>query len=151
MPKYLPLRIFSLEYIRQMINSDDIHFVEFKKKQQLRIKGQIGSFICNSRAAREEANNILKEMNFSLIFPWHYDPCCIVAETRLKNKISHYAHVPMPEIENFMNQTEWQENTLLETKEHLSPANISHTNTPQVQTEKRARKQISPLFKEVLA
>jgi hypothetical protein len=39
LPKYLPIRIFSLEYIRQMINSDDIHFLYFKKKQQLRIKG----------------------------------------------------------------------------------------------------------------
>jgi hypothetical protein len=39
LPKYLPVRIFSLEYIRKIINSDDIHFVSLKKKQQLRIKG----------------------------------------------------------------------------------------------------------------
>jgi hypothetical protein len=56
-PKYLPVRIFSLEYIRQMINSDDIHFVFLKKKQQLRIKGQIGYFICNSRGVREEEDS----------------------------------------------------------------------------------------------
>jgi hypothetical protein len=39
LPKYLPVRIFALEYIRQIMNSDDIHFVSLKKKQQLRIKG----------------------------------------------------------------------------------------------------------------
>jgi hypothetical protein len=39
LPKYLHVRIFALEYIRQMTNSDDIHFVAFKKKQQFRIKG----------------------------------------------------------------------------------------------------------------
>jgi hypothetical protein len=39
LPKYLPVIIFALEYIRQIINSDDIHFVSLKKKQQLRIKG----------------------------------------------------------------------------------------------------------------
>jgi hypothetical protein len=111
LPKYFPVRIFSLEYIRQMINSDDIHFVAFKKKQQLRIRGQIGSFICNNRAAGEEANKLLIEMKFSTSFPWHYDPCGIIAETRLKNIISPYAHVPKPEIEKFMNQTEWEENT----------------------------------------
>jgi hypothetical protein len=33
LPKYLPMRIFSLEKIRQMINSDDIHFLSLKKKQ----------------------------------------------------------------------------------------------------------------------
>jgi hypothetical protein len=38
------------------MNSDDIHFVSLKKKQQLSIKGQIGSFICNSRGAGEEAD-----------------------------------------------------------------------------------------------
>jgi hypothetical protein len=31
--KYLPMRIFSLDYIRKMINSDGIHFVSLKKKQ----------------------------------------------------------------------------------------------------------------------
>ena len=122
-----------------MINSDDIHFVAFKKKQQLKIKVQIGSFICNSRAAREEANKLLKEMKFSLNVPWHYDPYGIIAETRLKNKIYPYAHVPKPEIEKFMNQTKWQENTLLDTEQQPSPASISHINTPQVQADKRAR------------
>jgi hypothetical protein len=41
LPKYLPVRIFTLEYISQMMNSDNIHFASLKKKQQLRIKGQI--------------------------------------------------------------------------------------------------------------
>jgi hypothetical protein len=50
LPKYLPVRIFALEYIKHMVKSDDIHFVSVKKKQQLRIKTQIGSFICNNRA-----------------------------------------------------------------------------------------------------
>jgi hypothetical protein len=33
LPKYLPVKIFALEYIRQIINFDDIHFVSLKKKQ----------------------------------------------------------------------------------------------------------------------
>jgi len=37
--KYFPVKIFTLEYIREMINLIEIHFVAFKKKQQLRIKG----------------------------------------------------------------------------------------------------------------
>jgi hypothetical protein len=69
LPKYLPVRIFALEYIRKMINSDDIHFVSLNKKQQLRIKGKIGSFICNNRGAREEADKLLKEMKFVTSFP----------------------------------------------------------------------------------
>jgi hypothetical protein len=53
LPKYVLVRIFALEYIRQIMNSDEIHFISLKKKKQLRIKGQIGSFICNSRGAGE--------------------------------------------------------------------------------------------------
>jgi hypothetical protein len=98
-----------------MINSDDIHFVAVKNKQQLRIKGQIGPFICNNRATGEEANNILKEMKFSLSFSWHYNPCGFITETKLRNKISPYAHVPKPKAEKFVNQTEWEENTLTDT------------------------------------
>ena len=38
LPKFIPMRIFSLEYIRQMINMDEIHFVAAKKKTQFKIK-----------------------------------------------------------------------------------------------------------------
>jgi len=38
LPKFLPMRIFAMEYIRHMINADEIHFVAAKKKSQFRIK-----------------------------------------------------------------------------------------------------------------
>jgi hypothetical protein len=151
LPKYLPVRIFALEYIRKMVNSDDIHFVSVKKKQQLRIKTQIGSFICNNRAAGEEADNLLKQMNFTQSFTWNYDPFGVISELRVKQKSTPYAHIHKPEVEKYMNQTDWQENTLLETKEQPPPVTASHTNTPQIQTEKRERKEVSPSVTEVSA
>ena len=60
LPKYLSLRIFSLKYIRKMIDADEVHFFSAKKKSQFKIKSQIGPFICNNRAARGEADKILK-------------------------------------------------------------------------------------------
>jgi hypothetical protein len=112
--KYLPMTIFSLEYIRQMINLDDVHLVSLKKKQQLRIKGKIGSFIYNNRGTGEEENRLLKEMKLQVIFIWHYDPCGIISEMRIKNKKIPYVHTSKPEIEKFANQTEWEPNTLVE-------------------------------------
>lgn len=50
-PRYLPMRLFSLEYYRKMINLDEEKFVKDKKKSQLRIKDQLGQFICNNREA----------------------------------------------------------------------------------------------------
>ena len=55
------MRLFALEYFRQMINSDIVHFCNAKKKAQLRIKSQLGPFVCNSRDAGKEAERILEE------------------------------------------------------------------------------------------
>ena len=41
LPKYLPMRIFALEYIKKMLNYDEIHFLSVKNKSQFRIKSQI--------------------------------------------------------------------------------------------------------------
>ena len=114
-----------MEYIRQMINSDDIHFVSLKKKQQLRIKGKIGSCICNSRGTREEADRLLKEMKFFVIFIWNYDPYGIISEMRIKNKNIPYVHASRPEIEKFANQKECEPNTLVEIEQQDLSVTIS--------------------------
>jgi hypothetical protein len=117
LPKYLPVIIFVLEYIRKIINSDDIHFVSLKKKQQIRIKGQIGSFIYNNHGTGEEEDRMLREMKFFMSFPWNYDPCGMISEMRVKNKNIPYVHVSRPEAEKFANQTAWETNTLIEVEQ----------------------------------
>jgi hypothetical protein len=137
------VRIFALEYISQIMNSDDIHFVSLKKKQQLRIKRQIGSFIYNSRGTGEEADRMLKEMKFSMSFTWNYDPCGIILEMRLKNKNVPYAHESKPEIEKFANQIVCVPNTLMdvgqqvEVEQQVPLTSVPPTTTPQVPNEKR--------------
>jgi hypothetical protein len=150
-PKYLPVRIFALEYIRKMVNSDDIHFVAAKKKSQLRIKTQVGPFICNNISAREEIDNLLKQMRFPLSFTWAYDPFGVISELRIKQRSTPYVHTQRPEVERYMNQTEWQENTLQEPEEKHVSATTSQTNTPQKKVEKRSRKEVSPSVTEVSA
>jgi len=49
------MRLFALEYYRQMLNSDQIHFTKAKKKSQLRIKDHIGPFVCNNREVGKRA------------------------------------------------------------------------------------------------
>jgi hypothetical protein len=149
LPKYVPVRIFSLEYIRQIMNLDDIHFVSLKKKQQLRIKGQIGSFICNSRGTGEEADRMLKEMKFFMSFPWHYDPYGIISEMRVKNKNIPYVHVSKPEIEKFANQTMWLPDTLVEVEQQVPLTTVPPMTMPQVPKEKRPRQDLSLPVMEV--
>jgi hypothetical protein len=150
LPRYIPVRVFALEYIRQIMNSDDIHFISLKKKQQLRLKGQIGSFICNNRNAGDEADKLLREMKFPTSFAWHYDPHGIISEMRLKHKTGPYAHEPRPEIEKFANQTEWEPDTLEDVEpvvraEQQGPSTSAlPATTPQVLKEKRPRQESSP-------
>lgn len=68
LPKYLPVRIFALDYLRQRLNADEVHFVFSKNKLQFKLKDQVGPFICNTRAAGEEADKMLKEIKFALSF-----------------------------------------------------------------------------------
>ena len=67
-PIYVPLQIFSPEYIRKVINTDQLHFVLARKKAQLKTKTQIGPFICNTRSTWREVDVLLKLMNFKLSF-----------------------------------------------------------------------------------
>lgn len=98
-PKYLPMKIFSLECIRHMLKLDDIHFVVAKKKSQFRINTQVGPFICNTRYISEEVDKMLKEMKYSLSFTWSYDPCGIISKLKVENKSTPYIHTSRPEIE----------------------------------------------------
>jgi hypothetical protein len=101
--KYLPMRICASDYLRQMINSYEIHFVVAKKKSQFRIKTQIGPFICSNMAMGEEADILLKQMKFPLIFTWSYDPFGIIFELRTKQKTTSYVHTQSPKVERYMN------------------------------------------------
>lgn len=58
-PRYLPLRVFALEYFRQIINSDDVHFMAAKKKAQFIVKRELGPFICNNRQDGPKVDNML--------------------------------------------------------------------------------------------
>jgi hypothetical protein len=64
-------------------------------------------------------------MKFFVSFTWHYDPCGIILEIRIKNKNIPYIHEPRPEVEKFANQTGWEPNTLVETKQQDIPVTVS--------------------------
>lgn len=105
-----------MEYYRQMIHSDLIHFHKAKKKAQLRIKDHLGPFVCNNREAWKAAEKILEDhMKLNKSFGWTpYDPHNFICDRRMKNRLSPYFHHRIPEIEQYANMDEWREGTLLE-------------------------------------
>jgi len=53
------MRIFSLEYARNMLNMDEFHFVSNKNKVQFKLKENVGKYIVNTRATTKEVAGIL--------------------------------------------------------------------------------------------
>ena len=49
LPKFLTPIIFSLEFIRQRLNYDYIHFVSKKNKVRFKLKNEVGPFIVSNR------------------------------------------------------------------------------------------------------
>ena len=99
-----------------MKNSDLVHFYNAKKKAQLRIKSQLGPFVCNTRDAGKEAEIILEDyLKLQKKIWWvPYDPNIFICDRRMKNRLSPYLHHRIPEIEQFANMDEWMEGTLVE-------------------------------------
>lgn len=71
-------------------------------------------------------------MKFPLSFTWSYDPFGKIYKLRVENKITPYVDTQKPEIVNYMDQDEWEDNTLQEAKEKLLPTSTSQTPTPLV-------------------
>ena len=116
LPRYVPMRLFSLEYFRQFGNADMIHFHSKNKKAQLKVKNQLGPFIYNKREeAWQEADKILKCLGLQTSFLWSpYDPNHFISLRRFKYKMASYDHVRLPHIEKYANLLRWKEGTLEE-------------------------------------
>ena len=114
LPRFVTTRIFALEYLRQLLNVDEINFIASKKKTQFKLKNQIGPFIVNTREAANEINVKLKEYKFPCSFTWKYDPQGILSAIRVKCKLHVYLHDPKPHIERYANKNEWEPNTLFD-------------------------------------
>ena len=64
LPKFLTIRVFALQYLRQILNVDVINFMASKKKTQFKLKNKIGPFIVNKRDAEKEIARIFSEYKF---------------------------------------------------------------------------------------
>lgn len=114
--KYVPMRLFALQYFMQLINANLTHFYNVKKKAQLRIRNLLGPFIIKKREAREEADKIIGEdLKLKKSFWWvPYDPNSFISDRKVRNRLSVYIHHMIPEVEQFANQNGWVEGTLIE-------------------------------------
>ena len=118
---------------------DELHFVSGKRKAQLKIKANVGSFICNTKAVGIDADALLKKMGFQSIFTWSYDPHGIISAPRVELKTTSYTHTSREEIIKYMNQDEWVEGSLQEAEEQVISTSNIQTPVPNSKQQKRVR------------
>ena len=124
LPKYVPMRLFALEYFRQFGNADVLRFSGKGKKAQLKVRNQLGHFIYNKRdEGWQEVDRMLESLGLESSFLWTpYDPNHFISLRRVKYRLASYDHLRLPHIEEYANQLEWREGTLEEdlTQEELA-------------------------------
>jgi len=111
------MRLFALEYYQQFNSVDLAHFYGARKKAQLKIRHQLGPFIFNKmEEAWKEADIVLRDkLKLKPSFHWSpFDPEHFIRFRRVKNKLTGQVHHKIPKIEQYANQQEWVEGTLVE-------------------------------------
>ena len=86
----------------------------------------------NNRESDKEIDKRLLELKFQKSFPWNYDPQGLLISIRVKNKLPPFIHEPKPDIEKFSNQTEWVENTLIDTVINAEPTQKMDTTLAMI-------------------
>ena len=67
LPNFVPMRLFALEFIRQSLNVDQVHFVPMEKGHMYKLPMVVGHFIVNMRQAFDEVTKMLDDMQMLLI------------------------------------------------------------------------------------
>ena len=104
LPRYVPMRLFALEYYKQLINLDVTHFHSTKKKARLKFKDHLGPFIMNKKEGWQDADLILKDqIKLKRSFWWvPYDPLGFISARRVKYRLTPYTHCKIPHMKNML-------------------------------------------------
>ena len=62
-PKMLTPRVFLLEYISEIVEMDDIHFMGTKKKTELNFPMSMGGYVKNDKICIKDSLEALKQIN----------------------------------------------------------------------------------------
>jgi hypothetical protein len=110
LPIFLTPKMFSLQYIRKILNSDDVHFVSRKYKATFKLEKEVGPFIVNSKIALQVlVAKVLSDMGFQEGETWIYDPYAFISSKNISHGLNSYHHERKEEVELLENQRRWKD------------------------------------------
>lgn len=78
LPAFITPRILALEFLRQKLACDDLHFSDGRLAKTFRIPTEVGPFFVKSRKALSILEGMLSKMKFPHAGSWKYDPRGII-------------------------------------------------------------------------
>ena len=107
LPSFLTMSVFYLEFIRQSLNVDDIHFIPRRKRTNFKPKREVGPFIVVNRLALQFVEAMLQGLGLELGESWQYDPLGVINAKRLQFEITGYEYQSRPDPKQNMNLNRW--------------------------------------------
>jgi hypothetical protein len=98
-----------LEFIRQSLDVDDIHFIPRRKRTNFKPKREVGPFIVVNRSTLQVVEAMLQGLGLKQGEAWKYDPLGVINAKRLEFEITGYEHQSRPDLEQLRNLDSWQE------------------------------------------
>ena len=92
LPAFLTPRIFSLEFMRQRLQSEEEHFGAFKKSSNIKFPLKVGSFIFKRKGALVFIEKLLESMEFQKGPKINYDPHHVMSLRKQANKNKPFDH-----------------------------------------------------------
>jgi hypothetical protein len=104
LPTNIPSKVFVLEYLRQRISFDHLHFISKNQKSSFAFPAQVFSFVVKSRSTLDTLNKMISSFGFKLGNIWKYDPYHIVSKECVSLNSFSYIHHVDPKIEMMDNK-----------------------------------------------
>ena len=104
LPAFLMPRIFSLEVLRQILHSDELHFSSKKQTSTFKVPITVGPFTVKNRVAIELIDDMMACFVFAQDFSCQYDPFHIISKKRKRQKRGNYEHQGTPKMEQMANK-----------------------------------------------
>jgi len=92
LPVFLTPRIFSLDFIRQRIISEDENFLKAHKASNLKFPFIVGPFVVKNKSCLPQIQSKLNEFGFTQLQGRKYDLHQIISKRRLEKKQGPYEH-----------------------------------------------------------
>ena len=82
LPKLLTPNTFFLEYVSQMIEVDNIHYLQSKKKARIVFPISMGGYLINHKRGIMTVLQIIKNLSLPLDSTWKYAPHFIIGKEK---------------------------------------------------------------------